>query len=660
MQARQIALLVGEDEWLIEQLSGQLRALCRRNGESAVLFYAENAPHLALDCPYQPVSFSQARNRLGQEAALIIYDARYGIHLDALAVAGGGLQAGGLLLLLFNRWRTLQQQIDMDSLRWSGEACGIRTPNFIRFFQRHIARCAFPVYRQQDMPRIDLSVPRPSCRDNRHVPTAEQRAVLQRILSAQADIFVLTAKRGRGKSALAGMLAAQLSHVLITAPNKSAVNILREFAGVELPFIAPDELCRQIARAPQRFVEYWLIIDEAAMIPLPLLRGLTSAFKHILCTTTVQSYEGTGRGFLLKFMQKTDRTLCHLTLSAPLRWRADDKVEPFIDALLLLDAEQALAQPQPRSQVGTSYQICRFPRQQLLAQERYREFYGLLTLAHYKTSPSDLRRLFDASGQHFWLADSKDGLLGCLWGVTEGGLHDAALITDIQRGVRRPRGNLAAQMLCQQTGLAAACSLRSVRISRIAVRPDRQRQGIGRQLVEALAQQGAADFVSVSFGYTPSLMTFWRCCGFQIVCLGEHREASSGCYSALAVRALSAAGEAFCQQAGAQFRRNIGLSFHPLAAHFMSEAPDWTLRREDRLSLQNFADFHRTLAAALPAIRRLLHCLATRQGALSGPLLTAYCRQRDGKPASVAGKKQWLKACRMEVKEMLQKYESLL
>ncbi len=654
MLTRQIALLVGEDEWLTQELT----AFCRRSDESAVIFYAENRPHLQLNCPHLTVPFAQARNRLGQEAALIIYDARHGINLDALAIAGGGLTAGGLLLLIFNCWQALEKQIDFDSLRWSGEAGGICTPHFIRFFQRHIVDFGFPIYRQQDNPCINLSVPRICrCVEN-PMPTDEQQAAMTRILSAQADIFVLTAKRGRGKSALAGMLAARLTDVIVTAPNKSAVNILREFAGSSLPFLAPDELCRQITQAPQRFAKQWLIIDEAAMIPLPLLQVLTGAFKHILCTTTVQSYEGTGRGFLLKFMQKIDRTWCHFTLHKPLRWRTDDRVEPFMDALLLLDAEDAVAQPllQPEH----PYTICRLTRWQLIERQRYRAFYGLLTLAHYKTSPSDLRRLFDAPRQRFMQAESEQGLLGCVWGVEEGEMCDAALIVDIRCGVRRPKGNLAAQMLCQQTGLTAACSLKSVRISRIAVLPHLQRQGIGQQLIEALAQQGDADFLSVSFGYTPWLAAFWRQCGFVLVHIGEHREASSGCYSALAVRPLTAAGEDLCQRAQAQFRRNIGLSFHPLASSFSFEPLDWALRREDWQSLRNFADFHRTLAAALPAIRRLIRAVGASLSERYCPLLTQYCLRQKNTPVPAASKKRWLEACRAEVKEMLQKYQSLL
>ena len=40
------------------------------------------------------------------------------------------------------------------------------------------------------------------------------------------------------------------------------------------------------------------------MLPIAQLTAFSHHFKHILFTTTIHSYEGTGRGFTLKFKQK--------------------------------------------------------------------------------------------------------------------------------------------------------------------------------------------------------------------------------------------------------------------------------------------------------------------------------------------------------------------
>ncbi len=74
--------------------------------------------------------------------------------------------------------------------------------------------------------------------------------------------------------------------------------------------MAPDALLASKEKAA------WLIVDEAAAIPAPLLRQLVSRFPRTLLTTTVQGYEGTGRGFLLKFCASLPH-LQSFTLSAP-------------------------------------------------------------------------------------------------------------------------------------------------------------------------------------------------------------------------------------------------------------------------------------------------------------------------------------------------------
>ena len=384
------------------------------------------------------------------------------------------------------------------------------------------------------------------------------------------------------------------------------------------------------------------------MIPLDLLNCLTSAFRHILCTTTIHSYEGTGRGFVLKFMKNIDRTFQQFGLTKPLRWAQGDLLEAFIDDLLLLQAEDEL--PQPDYTENADIQMRFVPQAELIKQpETLYGFYGLLTLAHYRTSPLDLRRLFDAPQQRFLLAESSEGLLGCVWATEEGGLCDEQLIQDICRGVRRPRGNLAAQMLAFQYDLPQACELTSLRISRIAVQPKWQQKGIGRRLIEHFAMAAEVDFLSVSFGYTTELANFWQQCGFVLVLLGEHKESSSGCYTTLALRPLTEAGNILTDKVVRDFRRNIGLSFHPLAEKFPFP-PDWQLNQSDWQILQNFADFNRTLSSSLPAIRRLLAVY----GGKHCPLLEKYCTQQQ-KNEQIDAKKQWLRQCRAEVGNLLQK-----
>ena len=643
--SRELLILVGEDDFLAHQLNHNLSL------KSAV-WIGDVSPHFATQS-YFP--FSKTKNLLGSEFPAIIYDARQGIHLDALAIAAGTLQDGGQLLLLLNHWADLANQPDSDSLRWSGKKHAINTPHFIAFLQEKITKYGFPVY--QNMP-LTLALPTPSKdRSPDCQPTLEQARLLQQMAETEEAILIVTAKRGRGKSALAGLFAkqqlAQNQPVILTAPNKSAVNIFNAFAGTEITFMPPDELSQNLSDAPQQFADHWLFVDEAAMIPLDILFRLTNAFKRVVLTTTIHSYEGTGRGFLLKFMAKTNRTLRHFELFTPLRWQADDKLEAFIDDLLLCDCEDRLPQPPYDVALAELIQISHCER---IPHDQIESVYGLLTLAHYRTSPLDLRRLLDAPQQQFYLAQALNSLLGCVWAVPEGGLTDKTLIRQIRRGERRPRGNLVAQMLCFQAGLEEACELCSLRISRIAVQPNWQQQGLGQRLIaqmkQQIKQQGAVDFLSVSFGYTPELLAFWQKCGFILVHFSESKEASSGCYSVVALCPLSEKGQVFVQRAEKQFQRNLPLSFHPLATQFARTEIDWTLDSSDWQSLKDFADFFLPLSSALPSIRRLIKSA----GEVPFPLLADYCKKSEKRP----NKKTWLENCRLEVKKWLQKNAVLL
>ena len=97
----------------------------------------------------------------------------------------------------------------------------------------------------------------------------------------------------------------------------------------------------------------------------------------------------------------------------------------------------------------------------------------------------------------------------------------------------------------------------------------------------------------------------------------ESKEASSGCYSVVALSPLSEEGRVFVQRAGKQFQRNLPLSLHPLATQFARTEIDWALDSTDWQLLNDFADFFLPLSFALPSIQRLMKSA----GELPFPLL---------------------------------------
>lgn len=582
---RRLLVISGDARWCDEQVAACISAL-----DGDWLWVGER-PGTALHCA--PAAL---KNLLGREFLHAVFDAREGFHAEALAALAGTLQAGSWLLLLLPEWSRWQTQPDADSLRWSDSAAAVASPRFVSHWQkllladRRVALCV------QGQTAVAPALPVTAAW---HADNQQQQHLLSQLLHAGPGVHVLTAARGRGKSALAGMLAARWpGRCLVTAPARVSTAVLEQFAADAFEFVAPDRL---LAEA-ERWVSGtdWLLIDEAAAIPAPLLRQLVALVPRVLLTTTVQGYEGTGRGFMLKFCASLDDCR-YYQLDAPLRWAENDPLEQLVTAALLLEDGVEDAPGLPLAFRRLEQQDWHHQPATLTA------IYRLLTSAHYRTSPLDLRRMMDAPGMHFAAAMQGETVQAALWLADEGGLS-AELAAAVWAGTRRPRGNLVAQSLAAHAGLVAAPQLRSRRITRIAVSPALRGRGIGQALIARCHQQAQGlDFLSVSFGFTAELWRFWQRCGFRLARVGSQREASSGCYTAMAILPLSAAGEQLAREAeqrltreGYWLRQQLDEDWLPLAQHC-----DTGLSDEDWRELTGFAWAHRPFEASLAALGRL-------------------------------------------------------
>ena len=639
---RRLLVLSGEPQWTAQQA-----AVWINNLPGDWLWVGEaagSAPHC------RP---SAIRTLLGQEFQHAVFDARQGLHAEALAALAGTLKAGSWLLLLVPDWASWAQQADSDALRWSETDVPQASPHFVQRLQQIIQADPRIVLWRQQHPAV-LS---PLAKRDAWLPgSPQQQQILQALLCSELGVSVLTAPRGRGKSALAGMLAARWpGRCLVTAPAKVSTAVLADFAGENFTFLAPDRLLAEAGQHPAD----WLLIDEAAAIPAPLLRQLTALYPRVLLTTTVQGYEGTGRGFLLKFCATLPQ-VTHYQLDIPLRWAVDDPVEQFLASALLFDDAEAV--PGNGKVILQSLEQTDWQRQPA----RMQAVYQLLTSAHYRTSPLDLRRMMDAPGQHFIAALQRDCVQGALWAIDEGNLS-ADLAWRVWAGTRRPRGNLLVQSLAAHAGLPEAVQLRSRRISRIAVTARQRRQGYGQQLVEQCRQQcQELDFLSVSFGFTAELWQFWQRCGFRLVRFGVQQEASSGCYTAMAILPLSLAGQALLAQAeqrlqreGYWLRQQLPQPSDSLSDWPLSAVRDDTLYDDDWRELAGFAWAHRPFEASLAALGRL-----SAQRADTMPLLYALLWQQTTvaelcQQHRIAGRKALLHAWRQEVQAALQETDKV-
>ena len=597
---RRLLVLSGEERWCFDH------ALKLRDALPGDWLWISPQPDAENHC-----SPSALQTLLGREFRHAVFDARQGFDAAAFAALSGTLKAGSWLVLLLPVWDEWENQPDADSLRWSDCPDPIATPHFVQHFKRVLTANNDAILWRQNQPfSLAHFTPRTDWHPATGAPQPEQQQLLQQLLTMPPGVAAVTAARGRGKSALAGQLISRIAgSAIVTAPAKAATDVLAQFAGEKFRFIAPDALLASDEQAD------WLVVDEAAGIPAPLLYQLVSRFPRTLLTTTVQGYEGTGRGFLLKFCARFPH-LHRFELQQPIRWAQGCPLEKMVSEALVFDDENFTHTPQGNIVISAFEQtLWRSEPETPL------KVYQLLSGAHYRTSPLDLRRMMDAPGQHFLQAAGENEIAGALWLVDEGGLSQE-LSQAVWAGFRRPRGNLVAQSLAAHGSNPLAATLRGRRVSRIAVHPARQREGTGQQLIAgALQYIHDLDYLSVSFGYTEELWRFWQRCGFVLVRMGNHREASSGCYTAMALLPMSDAGKQLAEREHYRLRRDAQ-ALAQWNGEMLPVDPlnDAVLSDDDWLELAGFAFTHRPLLTSLGCLLRLLQTSELALPALRGRL----------------------------------------
>ncbi|SPJ33032.1 tRNA(Met) cytidine acetyltransferase TmcA [Kushneria phyllosphaerae] len=530
----------------------------------------------AIQTPVEHLMMKKARTRLGTEQGAVVFDAVNGFDPDAFGALAGTVRAGGLLILLTpEHWGAVP---DPDYARLADHPVEwpSLTSRYLARLARLLGRDAGVARWADDKPlmlpaagRTALAAP-VAVEDADCLSPDQARAVAAITRLRRRRPLVLTADRGRGKSAALGIGAARRlvqgdTRILITAPRLASVapvferlaellpdGVLKNqrfvWQGREVCFVAPDQLAAHL--------DHWggdgsvLLVDEAAALPAALLHEALEHFPRVVFATTVHGYEGSGRGFALRFRARLDRHTPQwkaMRLEAPVRWAAEDPLEQSVTRLLAL----AVDAPVDDDAQGSPYHH-RLDRDMLAHDEpRLEALFALLVQAHYRTSPADLRTLLDGPNIGIETLESapiagEGRLLAVAVTVDEGGF-DEQLSERIARGERRPRGHLMAQSLALHGGVVETAIHRLRRIMRLAVLPGCQHQGLGRQLVERVIDGARNDDVSLlgaSFGAEPGLMAFWQRCGLACVRLGLHPETSTGEYPVMMSRPLDERGTA--------------------------------------------------------------------------------------------------------------------
>ncbi len=505
---------------------------------------------------------------LGKESIAVIYNCYQGFDPDMLGAIGGTIIAGGMLILitpLLEDWPGYTDPFNGRIANWPYQASDL-TGYYIQRFVNQLKHTSFVDFLLPDS-QLPISIQAPVV--SNYPPdfkTEDQIMAINTILDTvyseppnTAAPIVLEADRGRGKSAVLGMVAKQFQtqnlQIVVTAPSRKTADVIFYHAGDQAPlsFIAPDLLCRELPKADLLFV------DEAAAIPSPLLTQMLRHYPKIVFSTTVHGYEGTGRGFALRFKQQLDRLTPHwklITLMQPIRYAEHDPLERFLFDSLLLDAKPVSSDLLPSFQLADcSYH--QVSSAVLINDESLlREVFGLLVLAHYQTRPTDLRHLLDGKNITVTIIKWRGHVIATALQVEEGGF-DADLAHEIHYGRRRPRGHLVPQSLAFHAGIADAPLYTTTRIMRIVVHPALHKQGIASLLLSKIQRDSSADYLSTSFGATQGLLEFWGKLDFQVVRMGFSRDASSGSHSVILLKPLSQQGIKLCQRSREQFQRYL-------------------------------------------------------------------------------------------------------
>jgi tRNA(Met) cytidine acetyltransferase len=525
---------------------------------------------------------AQAKRHLGQSFDAVILDFHHNVNADLLGQCQGMVWGGGALILRLPPKGRAPDRHGSPLAVWPHPDDDVTS----RLFHRLESTLEFAATSNPTRPLAGVS----------HSPggSEEQNALVLRLKEAfsrqKPQHVVVTADRGRGKSSALGLALKDLSPhqgVIVTSAHRAQVREVFRHAGWEGasaekeagPWVSPDDLLSLEENPP--FGIRLIVVDEAAQLSVPLLYALVKKYPDatFAFATTIHGYEGTGRGFSLRFLEwlkKQDKEILELSLETPIRWDDGDPLEAALNQALILDAEPAALSVSgvPNGQ-DVEHRI--LDRDALIRDEQLlRAFFGLLVHAHYRTTPSDLHRILDAPNIVLHALFKSNHPVAATLIAKEGALP-AQWITEMAAGKRRIRGHALPDTLISHCSKPEAGAMQMVRSVRIAVHPGFRRCGLGTRLIEAVHQHHHPDCFGTLFGASPELITFRRKNGYELVRVGGTRGARTGEPTAIMMRPVSDGAKDLYETLRAELARDL-----PLQLEMMAWDHDLGIRNELR------------------------------------------------------------------------------
>ncbi|KAJ4768261.1 RNA cytidine acetyltransferase [Rhynchospora pubera] len=377
----------------------------------------------------------------------------------------------------------------------------------------------------------------------------------------------LLANRGRGKSAalglsVAGAVAAGYSNIFVTAPSPENLKTLFEFIckGINAldykehlhydvvksndPEMKKATIQINVYKQHRQTIQYirpqehaklsqveLLVIDEAAAIPLPIVRSMLGPYLVFL-SSTVNGYEGTGRSLSLKLIEQLEsqskvsihsgngsnpgRSFKKIELNESIRYAPGDTIESWLNGLLCLDVANSVPNitrlPDPNK-----CDLYYVNRDTLFSYHKESEIFlqrmmALYVASHYKNSPNDLQLMADAPAHHLFVLlgpvdETKNQLPDILCVIQvclEGQISRKSAMKSLSEG-RSPSGDQIPWKFCEQFQDEVFPTLSGARIVRIAVHPMALRSKYGSAAVDILRRyyQGQITHLEEDDGQVP-------------------------------------------------------------------------------------------------------------------------------------------------------------
>ncbi len=405
-------------------------------------------------------------------------------------------------------------------------------------------------------------------------------------------VIVVTADRGRGKSCAVGIGAVGLIHmlkkvkpkprILVTAPRPSNVQSLMMLAMKVLDALKYryDVFRREgnvIEIRSEKFsIEYWepinipkikgdiVIVDEAAGIHVPMLHKIWRSHKRIVFSTTIHGYEGAGRGFSVRFLQKIKKDkntyLIEYEMNEPIRYSVNDPIEEWQFKTLLLDAEPVeLDEEDIRDIEEKNLEYLELDPSKLFTREGeevLRQLFGIYVLAHYRNEPDDLGMIADAPHHIVRAVRTRNGKIVCALQIAYEGKIDRETASELLRGGRIP-GNIIPDRFLKHLRYTGFSELYGWRIVRIATHPAVQGRGIGSWALQKLVKEArdkGLDWVAAGFGVNAELLRFWLKNGFLPIHISPERNPVSGEYTLLVIHPLNENARKYVEKANMEFK----------------------------------------------------------------------------------------------------------